>query len=209
MQQQKLQKQLSEFAKSSSARIEQVKIEGESQKQRAVIIRDLEYNAREIELLLGQIDDMEAKVETLISQKSIMQSKLMLLENVQKFILQAQQNLSQRYVEPMQQKFSAILKKLSFQPNIRLNSDLQVTLFSPSGVKEEDYLSRGCQDAALICKRFALIESIFTKDKPFIILDDPFVNLDDTSLKAAIELTKAFAQNFQILYFTCHSSREK
>ena len=41
-----------------------------------------------------------------------------------------------------------------------------------------------------------------------IILDDPFSSLDEEKMLKAKELIKELSKYFQILYFTCHESRE-
>ena len=40
-----------------------------------------------------------------------------------------------------------------------------------------------------------------------MILDDPFVNLDDETTKAALRFLRMASEEYQILYFTCHTSR--
>ena len=58
-----------------------------------------------------------------------------------------------------------------------------------------------------ISLRLALVDSIFKKEKPFLILDDPFVNLDEEKMKNTLNLIKEISKNFQIIYFVCHNSR--
>ena len=53
----------------------------------------------------------------------------------------------------------------------------------------------------------ALVDAMYQAEKPFLILDDPFVNLDDGHTKQALELLAELAQNRQILYLTCSTSR--
>ena len=55
--------------------------------------------------------------------------------------------------------------------------------------------------------RLSLIDSLFEKEKPFIILDDPFVNLDESKIKNATDLLKNISKDYQIIYFICHDSR--
>ena len=123
-------------------------------------------------------------------------------------MLKAKQNVSQRFVEPMQKKLSEILQTLS-QDNInaKVDFDMGIKIDTPIGLKEVDFLSRGRQDLLAICKRFALIESVFVKTKPFIVLDDPFVNLDEKTLQGMMGLIKSFAKTYQIVYLTCHGAR--
>ena len=75
-------------------------------------------------------------------------------------------------------------------------------------LQEDGYLSAGTLDLVNICKRFALIDLLYKKEKPFIILDDPFINLDDKNLKVAKEIVMEEAKKYQIIFLTCHSSRQ-
>ena len=59
----------------------------------------------------------------------------------------------------------------------------------------------------MLCMRLALVDALFQNQKMFVILDDPFVNLDDAHTTQARALLRKLAQQRQILYLTCHSSR--
>ena len=59
----------------------------------------------------------------------------------------------------------------------------------------------------MLCMRLALIDALFKQEEPFIILDDPFVNLDDNHTAYALETLNKIAQNKQIVYMVCNSSR--
>ena len=59
-----------------------------------------------------------------------------------------------------------------------------------------------------VCLRLALVDAMFEKEKPFVILDDPFALMDKENLLDALALVKTAANDKQIIYFTCHQSRE-
>jgi uncharacterized protein YhaN len=56
--------------------------------------------------------------------------------------------------------------------------------------------------------RFALVDAMYQGEKPFLVLDDPFVNLDEDKMEKGTRLLKQISREYQILYFTCHESRE-
>lgn len=62
-------------------------------------------------------------------------------------------------------------------------------------------------DLSNLSVRFALLDVLFPNEKPVLILDDPFVNLDAKKIDAARKLIRKEAEDFQIIYFTCHESR--
>ena len=53
-----------------------------------------------------------------------------------------------------------------------------------------------------------MIEAMYKEETPFLIFDDPFVNLDNDRVRAGVNILKRISDNYQIIYFTCHESRE-
>lgn len=184
--------------------------EEKSRVEREYAVLDVKLKAieKEISRVLESLDEKQLEERNLKSLKESIESKMRIVMNVKSFMLKAKQNVSQRFVEPMQKKLSEILQTLS-QDNInaKVDFDMDIKIDTPIGLKEVDFLSRGRQDLLAICKRFALIESVFVKTKPFIVLDDPFVNLDEKTLQSMMALIKNFAKSFQIVYLTCHGAR--
>ena len=109
----------------------------------------------------------------------------------------------------MEQSF---IKNLKLIDNTELNANIDVNLnvkINEQGSnKELKYFSTGYKDLIYFCMRLSLIDSLFEKEKPFIILDDPFVNLDKVKTKNAINLLKNISKEYQIIYFICHESRK-
>jgi uncharacterized protein YhaN len=75
-------------------------------------------------------------------------------------------------------------------------------------LREVKWMSAGYQDLIGVCMRLALVDAMYQEEKPFLILDDPFVNLDEEKTTAGMTLLSNVAQEYQTIYFTCHSSRE-
>ena len=200
-------KKISDFSAQTAAAMNSIKEKAQLEKELAVCEANLTHVQNNIATLMENIDEQQTRLANLKSKKEEIDEKLFIVTSVIDFLSKAQENVSQRYVQPMQQKFSEIISQLSNDKTIRLDVDLNLAVDTQTGLKEKEYLSRGKQDLVEICKRFALIESIFSTEKPFIVLDDPFVNLDEQSLNASLKLVKSFSSTFQIIYMTCHSSR--
>ena len=66
--------------------------------------------------------------------------------------------------------------------------------------------SDGTVDQLYLALRLAVAEEL-TADAP-LILDDALVRFDDTRLQAALEILQQFAENKQVILFTCQK-REK
>lgn len=65
-------------------------------------------------------------------------------------------------------------------------------------------LSQGTLGSLALATRLALSE-LYLKDMDgFFLLDDPFTDMDTTRRAAAIQAIGTFAENHQVLFFTCH-----
>ena len=65
-------------------------------------------------------------------------------------------------------------------------------------------LSQGTLGSLALATRLALSE-LYLKDMDgFFLLDDPFTDMDKTRRAAAIQAIGTFAENHQVLFFTCH-----
>ncbi|HIT61956.1 MAG TPA: AAA family ATPase [Candidatus Caccovivens faecavium] len=173
--------------------------------QRGVVERenDLKHYQNELDIL--PITEYDDKLQADTEKSEELNNKIRILETTQNFLLISSENLSSRYVKPVQQKFDEFYKKFITSDELIVDGNLDVHL--KQNMLEEGYLSAGVQDLVEICKRFALIDLVFDKEKPFIILDDPFVNLDDKNLEVARQILKNLSQKYQIILLTCHSSR--
>ena len=121
----------------------------------------------------------------------------------------ANDNLKTKYRAPLLTSFNKFISKIinNEEINATVDIDFKVTALDKGISKDVNYYSKGLMNSFEICKRFALIEVLFGKDKPFIILDDPFTNLDEEKIKESLNVLKTFASEYQIIYFVCHNSR--
>ena len=108
----------------------------------------------------------------------------------------------------MKEGFAKYVKMLGGNLNLVIDTDLKVSVDDAGMLHESEFLSEGYKDIVNFCSRMALIDALFTEEKPPVILDDPFVNLDDKKVPRALQLVKDLSKEKQILYFACHKSRE-
>ena len=120
----------------------------------------------------------------------------------------ADENLKIRYKMPLQK---ALEKYLGFitdnEIDAQMDIDFNLSINNHALSVQPEFFSKGYRNLFEICKRFALIEVLFSAEKPFIILDDPFCNLDDDKITKSLEVLERFSKEYQIIYFTCHDSR--
>jgi uncharacterized protein YhaN len=55
--------------------------------------------------------------------------------------------------------------------------------------------------------RMALVDAMFSDEKPFVVFDDPFADFDQQKITGGLEFLKQISTKYQVVYFTCHESR--
>ncbi len=158
--------------------------------------------------VVNSIPDLESKKSELIVRLEQYNEDYKILTLTSEYLQKADENLKVKYRQPLQDSLNKYLSLITGKNNnANIDVDLNLTVMESGGNKVPDYYSKGYQNLFEICKRFALIDVLFTGEKPFVILDDPFYNLDDVKLDGALELVKKLSDEYQILYFVCHESR--
>ena len=87
------------------------------------------------------------------------------------------------------------------------NFDIAVTKADTFGMHSHEYLSRGTSHQAYFALRLALSELLGADSGGLpILLDDIFAQYDDKRLNLGFEFLKRYAENNQVIFFTCHQS---
>jgi len=82
-----------------------------------------------------------------------------------------------------------------------------VVIDRDGGRRPADALSRGTAEQLYLCIRFALAAEFGRRSEPLpIVMDDVFVNFDVERAESMAYVVAEFAQNHQVLLFTCHPS---
>lgn len=192
------EKQLSEEIKELSNSIDKLM---DSKNQLKNNIETIENRIDEAEYLQNDIENLKEEIEK-------DESKYKILSETKDILEKAKESFSGNYLKDMIDGFRKYVKLLDdkeLETNVDINLNVQVDV---NGAKRElKNFSTGYQDLMYICIRFGLINALFKGEEPFVVLDDPFVNLDDAKTKKALELLKGLANDYQIVYFACNSSR--
>ena len=160
------------------------------------------------ENVANNIIDLESKKEELLQKLKSFSDEHKVLTLTTEYLKKADENLKIKYRAPLQDSLNKYLNKITVGGfNAQIDIDLNVSVQEKDGEKHTDYYSKGYQNLIEICKRFALTDVLFKKEKPFIILDDPFYNLDDQKIRNALELINELSREYQIIYLICHESR--
>ncbi len=125
------------------------------------------------------------------------------------YITRAKDNMTVKYLGKTKDGFIKYAERISgiTGESFEMDTDFGVTKQEGSGTKGIEAYSRGTRDLYNLASRLALVDSLYEKEKPFIILDDPFTALDDKKTAAALKLLREFGKERQIIYFTCSQSR--
>ena len=164
--------------------------------------------AQDLRNQVEQIPALQDQLELWQTRKTQGQKNAGLLDDTMDFLQRAKDSLSGNYMGPIQQSFRSYLTALGREDEkFLMTPDLDIQLERQGQSRELGYFSAGQADLVMLCMRFALVDALFTGEKPVVILDDPFVNLDDRHTEEALALLKELAKERQILYLTCNSSR--
>ncbi len=189
-------------------------------------LADITSLNKEIDSLLKQENTMEQSISEIedtlsqwnneISALPELKQNLIQLKTKEKrigktidYLTRAENNIKNRYIKPRHDRFvhySDRIEKTRGE-KIRFNTDFKVSLDEQGTSQDYNHLSSGQTALVLLCYTLALNDSIFKEDKPFLIRDDLFRYLDEEHIRKAKELRKEISKERQIIYFTCHPSR--
>lgn len=165
---------------------------------------------RERQKLAEEIHDLEIKLGRMEQGFEMAKKQMQINEKTRHFLEQSRNQMIAGYLQGIRQYFMKYMNMFDSQLAGRLSLDVEfnVGVDEDGMLRELDYYSQGYKDIIRLCQRLALMESLFQKEKPFIILDDPFVNLDDEMLGRAKQALDKLSKHMQVIYFTCSWTRD-
>lgn len=167
-----------------------------------------------------EINMAEAQLEFLPQKEKSLEDDMHLLEGYKEryrllfcakaHLEEADGRLKMRYVEPVRTSFLSYLKLWGSSLGVKFSMDKSFNLmFEEAGeLHSVNHLSSGQLAGVDACMRFALIDSMYGGEGPFMIMDDPFSAVDETNMSGLSVFIKKMAEKRQIIYLTCHSSRK-
>lgn len=171
----------------------------------------LGYN-KNLEVLQEQYDEWEENCLKLERLKQIQEEELKKYNYVLKARIKlglAKEALTARYAEPIMERFCKYFGLITgdVKKSFHMDANTNVTVDELGKQREVNTLSTGYRDLVGICLRVALVDVMYEKEVPVLIMDDPFINLDDEKLRAGSTFLNEVAEKYQIIYFTCSSTR--
>lgn len=124
-------------------------------------------------------------------------------------LLSAHKDMDAKFIDPIKDSFVSYANKIyeKIGTNVSMNYDYEIKYDVKGQLRESKDLSDGERTIMMLALRFAVLDSMYKNHDSLIILDDPFGSLDPIKLDKAKELLKDLSNDWQIIYFTCHESR--
>jgi len=170
----------------------------------------LKNSIERLSLETDRIPEIEARAAQLACELKEARANSATVANAQKFLEEAKNGLSTRYLDGMQDAFRRFFEILTEgqAPESVMDTSFAVSLREGGKTRTLESFSRGWRDAVDFCIRLSLAGALYSEgEKPFLLLDDPFVNLDDNRLDAAKHMLEELSKEYQIFYFVCHKER--
>ena len=167
---------------------------------------------RQIEDARAELDSLNETEDTLEELRQKMEEKqhrYNVICRTSEYLSRARASFTARYMEPVKESFDAYYAMISGGDDTEymLDADLNITARECGAQRDTGFLSEGYQDLVGLCRRMAMIDAMYTDEKPFLLFDDPFVNLDGRKLEKALKFLQQISETYQVIYFTCHDSR--
>ena len=167
---------------------------------------------KQLEDLQEQLDLRDEKAIELEEQLLLQQEetdKYNLVRLTQEFLQRAKEQFVSKYMEPISKGFAKYYGMLTgdTRGDWMIDANINLMVREYGELRDTRWLSAGYQDLIGVCMRLALVDAMYQAEKPFLILDDPFVNLDKEKVEYGNQLLLSVADEYQVIYFTCHDSR--
>lgn len=174
---------------------------------RQTLSSQIEEDERNISSLEDEVSSLSEEKDNLAKLKKDYE----IVSKTLKALTDAEESLKRRYISPVENQFKKYSQSLenALGEEIEMDTDFNVSFIRDGKRSGAEYLSSGEMTLCALAYRLAITGNIFEgKEKPFLILDDIFADLDETHIHMAKKFMGSLSQNEQILYFTCHSSRD-
>lgn len=173
-------------------------------------LRDLRQERDRIRRSVENIPEWEDRMARLKAEEEDAEKKCALTEQTMTLLNRAKDNLANSYVGKVERGFKCYADILMGDGlgSVMVDNDLHLHIDEKGAAREVGSFSAGMVDCIALCMRLALVDALFGEEKPFLILDDPFVNLDDKHTKRALEMLDKIAQDHQVIYLVCNTSRQ-
>ncbi|MBO5394493.1 MAG: AAA family ATPase [Clostridia bacterium] len=168
------------------------------------VLQNLSYQR---ERLVKEIEELGEDIASKSALQGSVEEKIHILECTHEYLLQAKENVSARFVGPINRELKEFLSRFDMRGrDYVVDTNFDVKENTVNGIKPFEHSSQGYRDIVSLTMRFLLIKQIYKQENPFVLLDDSFVNLDDQNFDKAKEILDEFAKEYQIFYICCNKA---
>ena len=166
----------------------------------------------EIEQLYDWLDEWEknkCELAQRIETQEAEQRRFDYAVKAKEYLERAKESMTAKYSDPIYSGFKNYYEMLTRDEASRfhVNANVEVTVEEEGKQRETRTLSTGYQDMIEFCIRLSLVDAMYQDESPMLVMDDPFAHLDDQKVEAAKDFLQEISHKYQIIYFTCSSSR--
>lgn len=165
-------------------------------------LRELEGKKEELSECVAMYEQLDEKIQEELK-------KYELVSRAGDFLKDAKYSFGIKYAQPLLKAFREYYEEMTglSADDYRMDAQSVISIMEQGTQRDIRNLSNGCQDMIGICMRLALVKAMYQEESPFLVMDDPFVNLDSDRLSTSLEFLEKVAEEYQIIYMTCHESR--
>ena len=172
-------------------------------------ISELEKRSEQMNSTLDERVELESERDRITVELAQKRERCAVLEDTAKYLQKAKESLSTHYFGDLRNSFDQYIQRLCtpLQGSASMDIHFNVKVDAAGAKRDLNYYSEGYKEMIGICTRLALIDVLFSGEKPFIVLDDPFASLDENRLKEMLSVLQEIGNEYQVIYFVCHNSR--
>ena len=198
---------------------ENVRDAADISEEKKALERKCEEKKKVIESYTDQLEALKEKQDRLSEDEIRLEEinecllkynhKYDIINKTARYLDEAKARLTSRYMNPIAEAFGRYYGYINEADveDYDIDAHIVITKKEMGERRDTSMLSTGYRDLIDVALRMALIDAMYPGEKPFVVLDDPFVNLDTEKLNRAREFLKILAEDYQVIYFTCHESR--
>lgn len=167
---------------------------------------------RQLDEAMEKLDEQEEKKETLAAMKEEMAELKAHYDVVKKtsdYLREAKERFVARFMSPIMTSFEKYHKIMvgTDAKDFIIDANMDISKKEEGEYHDIEAQSDGLADMLGLCIRVALLDTMYTKEKPFIVMDDPFSNMDEAKINGGKRFLDEISKEYQVIYLTCHKSR--
>lgn len=177
----------------------------------STLMRENALAERQCRVIAEQLearDELTARLDNLKEKLAKYEENYATVVLTKEYLTRAKDAVTVKYLGKTKESFEKYTARIgALSGEYDMDTSFAVSKIEGSSARPVEAYSKGTRDLFNIAARFAMIDSLYENESPFVILDDPFVSFDDEKTKRALALILELAKTRQIIYFTCSASR--